>query len=103
MKKAIIFTLVACFTSSMAFANEAPAVTKGDAAKGKALSAVCAACHGADGKGTPMVGPQINGYDIHNALAKGKKGKIGRMPAFSTLITPVQEKALTAYAQSLAN
>lgn len=68
-----------------------------------ATFATCASCHGTDGKGTPMVGPQINGYDIHNVLAKGKKGKIGRMPAFSTLITPVQEKALTAYIQSLAD
>ncbi|HFD13981.1 MAG TPA: cytochrome C oxidase subunit III [Epsilonproteobacteria bacterium] len=65
--------------------------------------ATCASCHGANGEGTPMVGPSINGYDIHNTLAKGKKGKIGKMPAFNTLITPVQEKALTAYVQSLAN
>ncbi len=68
-----------------------------------ATFATCASCHGANGEGTPMVGPSINGYDIHNTLAKGKKGKIGKMPAFNTLITPVQEKALTAYVQSLAN
>ena len=73
---------------------------KGDA---PAAFAACTSCHGANGEGTPMVAPSINGYDIHNTLAKGKKGKIGRMPAFSTLITPVQEKALTAYVQSLAN
>jgi len=64
---------------------------------------VCMGCHGSNGEGMPMVGPHINGYDISNTLAKGKKGKIGRMPAFNTLITPVQEKALTAYVQSLAN
>ncbi len=68
-----------------------------------AAFAACASCHGANGEGTPMVAPRINGFDIHNTLAKGKKGKIGRMPSFSTLITPVQEKALTAYVQSLAN
>ena len=68
-----------------------------------AAFATCASCHGANGEGMPMVAPSINGYDIHNTLAKGKKGKIGRMPSFSTLITPVQEKALTAYVQSLAN
>ena len=68
-----------------------------------AAFAACASCHGANGEGMPMVAPSIKGYDIHNTLAKGKKGKIGRMPAFSTLITPVQEKALTAYVQSLAN
>jgi cytochrome c oxidase cbb3-type subunit 3 len=64
---------------------------------------VCMGCHGTNGEGTPMVGPAINGYDIANTLAKGKKGKLGKMPAFSTLITPVQEKALTAYVQSLSN
>ncbi|SFV54482.1 Cytochrome c oxidase subunit CcoP [hydrothermal vent metagenome] len=68
-----------------------------------AAFATCASCHGENGKGMPMVAPSINGYAVHNALAKGKKGKIGRMPAFGTMITPVQEKALTAYVQSLAN
>ncbi|MBA1420109.1 MAG: c-type cytochrome [Epsilonproteobacteria bacterium] len=68
-----------------------------------AAFAACASCHGENGEGMPMVAPSINAYDIHNTLANGKKGKIGRMPAFSTLITPVQEKALTAYVQSLAN
>jgi cytochrome c oxidase cbb3-type subunit 3 len=63
----------------------------------------CIGCHGTNGEGTPMVGPVINGYDITNTLAKGKKGTLGKMPAFSTLITPVQEKALTAYVQSLSN
>jgi len=64
MKKAILFTLVACFTSSMALASEAPAVaaaTKGDATKGKALSAVCAACHGADGNSVNPDWPKIAG------------------------------------------
>ncbi len=68
-----------------------------------AAFAACASCHGENGEGMAMVAPRINGFDIHNTLEKGKKGKIGRMPAFSTLITPVQEKALTAYIQSLAN
>ena len=67
-----------------------------------AAFAACASCHGEDGKGTPMVAPSIHGYDIHNVVSKGKKGKIGRMPAFGSMITPVQEKALTAYVQSLA-
>jgi cytochrome c oxidase cbb3-type subunit 3 len=65
--------------------------------------AACAGCHGGNGEGIAMVGPRINGFDISNTLAKGKKGKIGKMPAFSTLITPVQEKALTVYIQSLSN
>ena len=65
--------------------------------------ASCSGCHGANGEGVAMVGPRINGYDITNTLAKGKKGHIGTMPAFNTLITPVQEKALTVYIQSLIN
>jgi len=68
-----------------------------------AAFAACASCHGENGEGIDMVGPRINGYDIHNTLAKGKKGKIGRMPAFGSLITPVQEKALDVYVHSLAN
>jgi len=65
--------------------------------------AACSSCHGENGEGVAHVGPKINGYDITNTLAKGKHGSIGKMPAFNTLITPVQEKALTAYVQSLAN
>jgi len=68
-----------------------------------AAYAVCGSCHGDNGEGAAHVGPRINGYDITNTLAKGKKGKMGKMPAFNTLITPVQEKALTVYIQSLTN
>jgi len=84
---------------------EATAAYVASGFKGEAPASygVCMGCHGANGEGTPTVGPRINGYDISNTLAKGKKGTIGRMPAFSTLITPVQEKALTVYVQSLAN
>jgi len=78
-------------------------VASGFKGEAPASYGVCMGCHGANGEGTPMVGPRINGYDIHNTLAKGKKGTIGRMPAFNTLITPIQEKALTVYVQSLAN
>ncbi len=60
MRKAILFTLVACFTQSAVFANEAKPVI-GDAAKGKALSAVCAACHGADGNSVNPDWPKIAG------------------------------------------
>ncbi|MDQ7085935.1 MAG: c-type cytochrome [Sulfurovum sp.] len=67
------------------------------------MYAVCGGCHGANGEGVEMVGPRINGFDMKNTLAKGKKGLIGEMPAFNTLITPIQEKALTVYIQSLSN
>lgn len=78
-------------------------VASGFTGEQPAMYATCAGCHGANGEGVAMVGPRIDGFDIANTLAKGKKGKIGKMPAFNTLITPVQEKALTVYIQSLTN
>lgn len=61
----------------------------------------CTGCHGADGEGVPYAGPRINGYDLSNTLSHGKKGKMGMMPAFSSLITPVQEKALGEYIKTI--
>jgi cytochrome c oxidase cbb3-type subunit 3 len=74
--------------------------------KGAAPAAygACAGCHGADGKGMGGMSPNIAEYDetlMKNVLANGKKGMIGGMPSFKTMITPVQEKALTVYVQSL--
>jgi len=68
--------------------------------------AACSSCHGADGKGNSGMSPNLVSYDaalINHALQNGKKGMIGKMPSFKTLITPVQEKALTSYVQSLSN
>ena len=68
--------------------------------------AACASCHGADGKGMNGMSPNLVEYDtalVHNTLQNGKKGALGKMPSFKTMITPVQEKALTVYIQSLAN
>ena len=66
----------------------------------------CSSCHGEDGKGNGGMSPDLIAYDavlMKNTLQNGKKGMIGKMPSFKTLITPVQEKALTAYVQSLSN
>jgi len=76
-------------------------VASGFKGKAPASFAVCGSCHGANGEGVPYAGPKINGYDVKNTIASGKKGHIGKMPAFKTLITPIQEKALTVYLQSL--
>ena len=68
--------------------------------------AACSACHGTDGKGNGGMSPSLAGYDLalmSQTLKHGKKGIVGKMPAFNTLITPVQEKALTVYIQSLSN
>jgi len=64
----------------------------------------CAACHGADGKGTPYVAPDIASFTpelIVNVLNHGKKGVIGIMPAFTNL-TEIQKEALGAYVTSLS-
>jgi cytochrome c oxidase cbb3-type subunit 3 len=68
--------------------------------------AACSSCHGADGKGMDGMSPNLVNYDatlVNHVLQNGKKGALGKMPAFKTLITPIQEKALTAYVQTLAN
>ena len=75
--------------------------------KGEAPAAfvACTSCHGADGKGMNGMAPNIAGYDstlVQHVLENGKKGVIGKMPSFKTMITPVQEKALTVYIQSMA-
>jgi cytochrome c oxidase cbb3-type subunit 3 len=67
--------------------------------------AACASCHGADGKGNNGMAPNLAEYDaalVKNVLEHGKKGILGTMPSFKTTITPVQEKALTEYLQSLS-
>ena len=58
MKKLILLSLIAVFTSSVAMANESP---KGDAEKGKAASPTCAGCHGADGNSTNPAWPKLAG------------------------------------------
>ena len=71
-----------------------------------AAFAACSSCHGADGQGNNGMSPSLVSYDatlMSNTLQHGKKGVIGKMPSFKTLITPVQEKALTVYVQSLSN
>jgi cytochrome c oxidase cbb3-type subunit 3 len=68
--------------------------------------AACTSCHGEDSKGNNGMAPNLVVYDdalVNHTLQNGKKGIIGKMPSFKTLITPVQEKALTAYVQSLSN
>ncbi len=71
-----------------------------------AAFATCAGCHGADGKGNNGMSPNLAEYDltlVQHTLEHGKKGMIGKMPSFKTRMTPVQEKALTEYIQSLKN
>ncbi len=67
--------------------------------------AACTSCHGADSKGNMGMSPNLTAYDhtlMTQVLQNGKKGIIGTMPSFKTMITPIQEKALAAYIQSIA-
>jgi len=85
---------------------EAIAVYVSGGMKGEtpAAFATCAGCHGADGKGMSGMAANIAEYDdmlIGNVVKHGKKGAIGRMPAFNDRMTPVQIKALSTYIKSL--
>ena len=66
--------------------------------------AACASCHGVDGKGMNGMAANIAEYDealITNVVKNGKKGALGRMPAFNDRMTPVQTKALSTYIKTL--
>ncbi len=74
--------------------------------KGKAPAAwaTCAGCHGQDGTGNGGTAPNLKTYDetlVTHVLKHGKTGIIGHMPAFPGRFTPIQEKALAAYLQTL--
>jgi cytochrome c oxidase cbb3-type subunit 3 len=65
---------------------------------------VCAGCHGADGKGNGGTAPNLVDYDdalVEHVLENGKKGEIGVMPSFKGRLTPVQQKALATYLESI--
>ena len=77
MKKLVMFALVAIigFTS---FANASETKKMGDAGKGKALSASCAACHGADGNSSNPEWPKLAGQSeayLIKQLTEYRNGK----------------------------
>lgn len=76
---------------------------------GEAKFAMCAACHGADGKGNQMVGAPNLTDDIwlHGAGEKAiitriNEGKQSMMPAQKTKFSPEQIHVLTAYVFGLS-
>jgi cytochrome c553 len=78
---------------------------EGDAAKGKAKSAVCAACHGADGNSAVPDFPRLAGqhadYMAH-ALAQYKSGK-RKNPVMAGIVANLSEQDmadLAAYFES---
>lgn len=73
---------------------------------GKAMYAVCASCHGDDGKGMDGMSPDLTKYGtsafVVDVLERGKKGAIGAMPKFNDgRLNAVQQKAVGEYILSL--
>ncbi len=80
------------------------------AALGKSKFMVCAACHGADGVGNPMLGaPILNdstwlyGGDVETIIETINKGREGVMPAHRNLLGTDKVHILAAYVWSLSN
>ncbi len=77
---------------------------------GKDKFAVCAACHGMDGKGNQLLGAPnltddtwLHGYGEEAIVAMVTKGKMNEMPAQAEKLTNEQIKVLTAYVWGLSN
>lgn len=73
---------------------------------GKVQFAVCASCHGDDGKGMDGMSPDLTKYGtsdfVVDVLKRGKKGAIGAMPKFDDgRLNALQQKAVGEYILSL--
>ncbi len=80
------------------------------ATAGKEKFAICAACHGADGKGNPAVGAPnltdniwLHGAGEEAIIKRIHEGKTNQMPAWASKFTPEQIKVLTAYVWGFSN
>lgn len=78
-------------------------------AAGAAKFAICAACHGADGRGNIALGaPNLTdniwlyGGDIETIRATIAKGRNNQMPAHGDLLGATRVKLLTAYVMNLS-
>ncbi|RZS46729.1 cytochrome-c oxidase, cbb3-type subunit III [Sphaerotilus mobilis] len=76
---------------------------------GKAKFGACAACHGADGKGTPAMGAPnltdkvwLHGWGEDAIVAMVNGGKINVMPQHASRLTPEQIRVLAAYVWGLS-
>jgi cytochrome c oxidase cbb3-type subunit 3 len=71
---------------------------------------VCAACHGADGKGNQALGTPnladkvwLHGWGEDAVVAMVTKGKTNVMPAHGSRLSPEQIHLLAAYVWGLSN
>ncbi|SNS97013.1 cytochrome c oxidase cbb3-type subunit 3 [Noviherbaspirillum humi] len=80
------------------------------AAFGKSKFAACAACHGAEGKGNPMLGaPNLSdkvwlyGGSVETVMETVNKGRNNVMPSFKDFLGESKVHVLAAYVWSLSN
>lgn len=90
-----------------AYAAEAPVIVKGDVAAGQAKSAMCMACHGADGNSPTGAFPSIAGQGaayISKQLQDYKSGKRVNpmMAGIVAALTPEDMQNLAAYYATLS-
>jgi cytochrome c oxidase cbb3-type subunit 3 len=86
------------------------ATDKGLAEKGKERFAVCAACHGPDGKGNQALGAPnltdniwLHGGSLETIVATITKGRDNQMPAWESRMNETQIKLLAAYVWRFSN
>ncbi len=77
---------------------------------GKAKFGACAACHGAEGKGNPMLGAPnladktwLYGGSADTIMETIRKGRTNTMPAFGDFLGEAKVHVLAAYVWSLSN
>jgi cytochrome c oxidase cbb3-type subunit 3 len=80
------------------------------ASSGKAKFAICAGCHGADGKGNQALGAPnltdkvwLHGWGEDAIVAMVTKGKTNVMPEHGSRLTPEQIHLLGAYVWGLSS
>ena len=80
------------------------------AALGKSKFGVCAACHGADGKGNQAIGAPnltddiwLHGWGENAIVAMVNNGKVNQMPAQEQKLTESQIRVLASYVWGLSN
>ena len=81
------------------------------AARGKeSFAKICVACHGAEGKGNPLMGAPdltdkvwLHGSSEEQMIETVSKGRTDKMPAHKDVLSPAKIHLLTAYVYSLSH
>ena len=110
MQKVLLRLAPAVFFISLAILA-LPSAARAQSDADKVFKANCALCHGADGSGNSPAGKALKAKDLRSAevqkqtdaalgevIAKGR----GKMPAFSSKLSPEMINSLVAYIRQLA-